>query len=118
MPLNHKKLLVLCFTFFLTPEIFATDLSAQQGKELTVFFGRAMGAQVEVSDIKDVPDQTGIEEMVKGGLNLNGLLCAEIVRILPLELSGKYEVTCVAYGGGSAQKTYIVDALNGRAFEQ
>ncbi|MDD2725325.1 MAG: hypothetical protein PHH59_15065 [Methylovulum sp.] len=116
--MKNKKLLVLCVSFFITSEVFATDLSAQQGKELTVFFGRAMGAQVEVSDIKDVPDQAGIKEMVKGGLNLNSLLCAEIVRILPLELLGKYEVTCVAYGGGSAQKIYIVDALNGRAFEQ
>lgn len=95
-----------------------SDISVQQSKELAVFFGRAMGKQVEISDIKDVPDQTGIKEMVKGGLNLNSLLCAEIVRILPLELSGKYEVTCVAYGGGNAQKTYIVDSLSGRAFEQ
>ena len=96
---------------------YSSDLSVKQKKELTVFFGRAAGNQAKVEDIVNVMPQNKVQEMVQSGLNLNGFLCAQIVHILPLELSGKYEVACIAYGGGEAQKTYIVDALNGTAFK-
>ena len=98
-------------------ESYSSDLSIKQKKELTVFFGRAAGKQAKVENIANVMPQNKVHEMVQAGLNLNGFLCAKIVHILPLELSGKYEVACIAYGGGEAQKTYIVDALNGTAFE-
>lgn len=58
-----------------------------------------------------------LKELTATILNLNGLLCAEVVRIQPLALEGKFEVTCVAYRGGTAQKTYILDANRGTAFE-
>jgi len=96
---------------------YSSELSIKQKKELTVFFGRAAGKQAKVEDIVNVMPQNKVQEMVQAGLNLNGFLCAKIVHILPLELSGKYEVACIAYGGGEAQKTYIIDALNGTAFE-
>ena len=56
--------------------------------------------------------------MIATGLNGNGLLCASIREIRALRLPGKYEVTCVAYRGGSGTKTYVIDALNGVAFQQ
>jgi hypothetical protein len=78
---------------------------------------RAMGMKVGVSDIKKVLSRPEIEQMVQTGLNLNGFLCAQVTDIRPLKISGTYEVTCVAFRGGSAKKSYVVEALKGVAFE-
>jgi hypothetical protein len=86
---------------------YAAGLSIQQKKELTVFGGRAMGAQVGVGDVKEVMSRSDIEQMVQAGINLNGHLCAQIVDIHPLKVSGAYEVSCIAYRGGSAKKSLI-----------
>jgi hypothetical protein len=52
-------------------------------------------------------------------INLNSLLCAEVVEINPLKMRPSvFEVTCVEYRGGKATKTYIVDTDSGTAFEQ
>lgn len=95
----------------------AADLSTQNKKELSVFGMRAMGMQVGVSDIKNVLSRPEINQMVQAGLNMNGHLCAQITDIRPLKISGTYEVTCVAYRGGSAKKSYVLEALKGVAFE-
>jgi hypothetical protein len=96
---------------------YAAELSIQQKKELTVFSGRAMGTQVGVGDVKEVLSRSDIEHLVATGINLNGHLCAQIVDIRPLKVSGAYEVSCIAYRGGSAKKSYVLDALKGVAFE-
>ncbi|MDP1652389.1 MAG: hypothetical protein Q8L56_06675 [Rhodocyclaceae bacterium] len=95
---------------------YAAELSTQNKKELSVFGMRAMGARVGVGDVKNVLTRPEIEKLVQAGLNLNGHLCAQITDIRPLRISGTYEVTCVAYQGGSAKKTYVLEALKGVAF--
>ena len=95
------------------------DLSIDQRKELTVFAIRGgLGILMGPNDVKDVPSGSDLETMIATGLNGNGLLCASIREIWALRLPGKYEVTCVAYRGGSGTKTYVIDALNGVAFQQ
>jgi hypothetical protein len=94
----------------------AADLTAEQKKELTLFAMKAMGFNVGISDIKNVLTMPEIEKVVATGLNANGHLCAQITAILPLKKKSVYEATCIAYRGGSAKKSYIVDALKGVAF--
>jgi len=94
----------------------AADLSTEQKKELTVFGMKAMGLNVGISDIKNVLSVPEIEEMISTGLNLNSHLCAQVTDIRPLKVKSTYEVTCVAYRGGSTKKSYVVDALKGVAF--
>ena len=50
-------------------------------------------------------------------LNLNGLLCAEVTDIRPLEIKNTFEVACIIYRGGTATKTYIMNAAEGTAWE-
>lgn len=103
--------------FAVTAPSYAADLSTQNKKELFVFGARAMGMKVGVSDIKNVLSRPKIDKIVQAGLNMNGHLCAQITGIRPLKISGTYEVTCVAYRGGSAKKSYVLEALKGVAFE-
>ena len=56
------------------------------------------------------------KKMVATGLNLNGHLCAELTSIKPLKIKSTYEASCVAYRGGNAQKSYVIDAKKGVAF--
>lgn len=52
-------------------------------------------------------------------LNVNGLLCAQVVDIRPLEVEENvYEVECVEYRGGNGRKTYILDADARTAWER
>lgn len=94
----------------------AAELSSQHIKELSVFGMRAMGAKAEVSDVKNVVSRPEVEKLVAAGLNMNGHLCAQVVEIRPLKVAGTYEATCIAYRGGSAKKSYVLDALKGVAF--
>ncbi len=94
----------------------AADFTTGQKKELTVFGMKAMGLNVGISDVKNILSASEIEQMVATGLNLNGHLCAQITDIRPLKVKSTYEVTCIAYRGGSAKKSYVVDALKGVAF--
>jgi hypothetical protein len=94
----------------------AADLTVDQKKELTVFGMKAMGLSVGVADVKNVLSIQEIEQMVATGLNLNSLLCAQITAIRALQVKSTYEVTCIAYRGGTAQKSYVVDSLKGVAF--
>ncbi|WP_148255309.1 hypothetical protein [Aidingimonas lacisalsi] len=110
-----KKLAVLCFSVPLT--VLANDLTALQSKELTVFAGKSMGSDAEVSDIKKVMPRKDINELVATGININGFLCASVTDIRAMKVKSVYEVTCIAYRNGTAKKTYMVDALKGIAFE-
>lgn len=92
-------------------------LSEKHQKELIVFMMRAMGTNLGVNDVKNKVSSEELETMVATGLNMNGHLCATITDIRPLRPEGAYEVTCVAYRDGSAQKSYTVDALRGTASE-
>lgn len=97
--------------------LLAQELDDEQSKELTVFAGIAMGAAVTVSDIKNVLSREELEQLVATGLNLNGHLCAAIKSIRPLRIESTYEVTCTLYRDDVAEKSYVVDALKGVAFE-
>jgi len=48
-------------------------------------------------------------------INLNGKLCAEVVRITKLQRDRVYEVECTLMRGGSARGSYAVDLNTGRA---
>lgn len=62
-------------------------------------------------------DEEALKEMTAMVLNLNGLLCAKVVDIKPLQVRPNvYEVTCIEYRGGSGTKTYIMDASKGTAW--
>ena len=85
-----------------TQTALAGDLNAQHKRELTVLGSRAMGLLVGVNDVKKILSGAEIEKLVAAGINLNGHLCARITDIRLLKISGGYEVTCIAYRGGSA----------------
>lgn len=95
----------------------AGKLNENQRRELTVFGLRAMGMQAGPSDVKKVLTGKELKTMVATGINLNGHLCAEITDIRPLKVESAYEVTCVTYSGGSAKKSYVLEALKGIASE-
>ncbi|MCE7915397.1 MAG: hypothetical protein DYH15_12155 [Nitrosomonas sp. PRO4] len=59
-----------------------------------------------------------LKETVALILNLKGNLCATVTEIIPLQIKNQYEVTCIAYRGGKATKTYVFNAADGTAFEQ
>lgn len=62
-------------------------------------------------------DKDDLKKITALVLNLNGLLCAEVVNIRPLKVRPDvYEVTCIEYRGGSATKAYIMDAANKTAW--
>ncbi|MBA2492278.1 MAG: hypothetical protein H0V34_11465 [Gammaproteobacteria bacterium] len=92
-------------------------LTTQHKKELTVFGLRSMGMNAGLGDVKKVLSEAEVKELVSTGINLNGHLCAEISDIRPLEVAGAYEVSCIAYRGGSAEKAYLLEALEGIASE-
>lgn len=48
-------------------------------------------------------------------INLNGMLCAEVVGVRPLKIPDRYEVECTEYRGGQHSATYVVDARQGAA---
>lgn len=95
----------------------AAHLSSSHRVELTLFGMKAMGLPVSAKDLKNIPSPKDTEKMAATGLNLNGHLCASIVSIRPLRVPGGFEVTCVAYRGGNARKSYVVDARAGKADE-
>lgn len=115
--MSSRNVALLCATALSASLTSAAELSEKQKKELVVFFGHASGNAVAVSDVDKVPPKDGIHKLVSAGLNLNRHLCAQITDIRPLKIASTYEVTCIAYRGGSAQKTYLVDALKGVASE-
>ncbi len=95
------------------------QLSFKQEKELMVFGMRAgLRINVTTKDVKNRVSPAELNQMIALGLNGNDLLCANVVGVHALRMNGKYEVECIAYRGGSGTKTYVVDALNGIAFEE
>ncbi len=112
------SMLLLLFSKSATATQSHVTLTPEQHKELIVFGMRAMGARVTPSDVKNPLTREKVEALVATGLNLNGHLCAEMVDLRPIQLKSKYEATCITYRGGSATTTYIIDALQGVAFEQ
>lgn len=46
-------------------------------------------------------------------INLNGMLCAEVVSVTPLRTRDRYEVECIEYRGGQHRATYVVDVGRG-----
>lgn len=55
-----------------------------------------------------------LNTLIATALNMNGLLCAEVVNVVPLKVSDNvYEVTCIEYRGGTGKKTYIYNAATG-----
>jgi hypothetical protein len=72
----------------------------------------ASGAEPDFS--KASPEQ--LKQLVATFINLNGLLCAEVKDLKPLELKNQWEVTCIEYRGGSGTVRYIFNAETGTAF--
>lgn len=94
----------------------ADTLSSKHKKELTIFSFYALGVRPNINQLK-ILSMPEIKEMVATGINMNGLLCAQITSISPLRVDGAYEVTCIAYSGGQGRKTYIINSKNGEASE-
>lgn len=94
------------------------SLTEDQRRELTLFGIKAMGVNAGPGDVKSTLSDAELAEVISAGLNLNGHLCAALVTIRPLELEHVYEAVCVAYRGGTAEKSYVIRALEGIAFEQ
>ena len=108
---------ILILGFFLIPSLVqAGSLSDMQKKELTLFGMKAMGLNVGIGQVKKVLSVSEVNKMVATGLNLNSHLCAELIAVRLLKVKSTYEATCIAYRGGSAKKSYIIDALKGIAF--
>ena len=84
---------------------------------MAVFGMKAMGLPVSAKDVRKVPNSKETLEMTATGLNLKGHLCATVVSIAALKVAGGFEVTCIAHRGGSAKKSYTVDANSGTASE-
>ncbi|MXP15822.1 hypothetical protein GRI44_13795 [Altererythrobacter confluentis] len=64
------------------------------------------------------PQNVALNEQIATMINLNGHLCAKVVRVSPLVIGGnRYEVTCIEYRGGSGRVRYIFDAEQGTAFK-
>jgi len=97
--------------------VWAAGLSVQQRTELAYFGLRAMGLNVGIEAVRNVPTEAEIRTMVATGINGNGHVCAEVVSIIPLGVPGAYEVRCVMYRGGQATGDYLVDAMRGVASE-
>ena len=95
----------------------ASSLTSAQRVELAVFGMKAMGLPASIGNVAKIPNSKDTQEMTATGLNLNGYLCATVISIRPLKVKGGYEVTCVANRGGSARKSYTVDASSGKANE-
>ena len=65
------------------------------------------------------PQMEAYGEMIATAINLNGLLCAKVVNVRPLQVNNDtFEVTCIEYRGGSSRATYIINTETGVAFEQ
>ncbi len=62
-------------------------------------------------------DREELKTLTATILNLNGLLCAEVTDIRPLQIKNIFEVTCIEYRDGTATKTYMMDAAKGTAWE-
>ena len=93
------------------------NLGLDDKKNLLLFGMRAMGVGVTLGEIKNIPQTKELKKVIQAGINLNGHLCANIVSIAKLRVTGAYEVSCIAYQGGSATKVYVVDTNKGIAFE-
>lgn len=116
MRYRFKQCLAVLLFCLIPATLLAAELSDYQKKELMLFGMKAMGLNVGISDVKKVLTMPEIEQMIAAGINLNGLLCAKITEIRPLKVQGAYEVTCIAYRGGTATKTYVIDSTKGTAF--
>jgi hypothetical protein len=77
---------------------------------LTIFFGGLDSANAAT------PEE--LKNSIATMINLNGLLCASVTDVKPLELNNHYQVTCIEYGGGSGQVRYIFDALHAKAVRE
>lgn len=53
------------------------------------------------------------EDLLATLINLNGMLCAEVISVTPLRTRDRYEVECIEYRGGRHRATYVVDVSRG-----
>lgn len=114
-----NNIIIASIIIIMTPCMaLAQALSSEHKKDLMVFSMKASGVSATAEDIKSLPSDHDLYDVVGLGLNLNSHLCAEIEMIRPLESAGTYEATCIAYKGGVGKKTYIIDSGQGTAFEQ
>ena len=95
---------------------------------LVIFFGKLFfGSSSDVAPVQSAPipvvqsgsagQREALKETAATILNMNGLLCAQVVNIRPLAAGNDtWEITCIEYRGRSGEKTYHMDALKARAW--
>lgn len=93
--------------------------SSEADREQAEFEARAAQIEAKARSLEGAPAsaaKSALDEQIAGVLNLNGLLCARVVNVSPLQVRpNTYEVTCIEYRGGSGTVHYILDAGNGTA---
>jgi len=94
------------------------ELTTIQQKELTLFGMRAMGADVAIDDIKEIPTESGIKTLVATGLNLNGYLCAYLDSISPQKTAGIYHIRCSKNISATEWGHYVINVIDGTAYER
>ncbi|MER8438875.1 hypothetical protein NKH36_04625 [Mesorhizobium sp. M1312] len=80
-------------------------------------FGTIIAASMAFTSQVLAMTEGELKEMTAFIINANGLLCAEVTDIRPLQLDGQFEVTCIEYRGGSGTVRYIMNAKQGTAFK-
>jgi hypothetical protein len=88
-----------------------------QGDTMKTMLITLISSLVLFSGIAHALDREELKTLTATILNLNGLLCAEVTDIRPLEIKNIFEVTCIEYRDGTGTKTYIMDAAKGTAWE-
>ncbi|MBB1390942.1 hypothetical protein H5185_16205 [Shewanella sp. SG44-6] len=92
------------------------SLSENNLRELTYFSLLSVGVKNDINAIR-VLSQPEVFKMVQVGLLKNDLLCAKLESVVEIDMKSQYEATCVTFRGGSKKSSYIIDSLNGVAFE-
>lgn len=91
----------------LPPAAPAAPTSAPATAPPTPFSAKPTGRQKATVPRKEA------EQLLATLINLNGMLCAEVISVTPLRTRDRYEVECIEYRGGRHRATYVVDVSRG-----
>lgn len=74
-------------------------------------------AQTADTGGKETANELSMETIAATMINLNGMLCAEVLSVRKLTVgTSVYEVVCIEYRGGTGKKTYHLDSDTKRAW--
>lgn len=114
--LKTREVLLICLAVYGLTRIGADNKDQQPIKTESKI---TQQAPVNENKTKHEPTFEDLKDVTASIINLNGLLCAEVIDTRPLKVREDiYEVTCIEYRGGSGKKTYIMDIANGTAWAQ